>query len=94
MKKGSIQLCFLLVAITAMHTMKIVKNSPLREYMSPVKKTKNVINIPAKDSLMASVANRRHFDRLPNPNENDLVLPDIPNLEGTSYNYFAAISFP
>src|SRR5580700_10871902 len=58
MKKGSVQLCFILVAITGIHTVKIMRNSPERGRVLPLKNIKSEIMLSGQDSLSTTADNR------------------------------------
>jgi hypothetical protein len=57
MKKGSVQLCFLLIAITSAHTAKIMKNSSIKVQDLPFRKIKSTLLSTGMDSLATTAKN-------------------------------------
>jgi hypothetical protein len=57
MKKGSVQLCFLLIAITSIHTVKILQNSSIKVQDLPLRKIKSTLLLTKMDSLAATAKN-------------------------------------
>jgi len=51
-------LCFLLMAITSMHAIKIMRNSSNRVQDLPVRKVRNAMLLNSDDSLSVTVLNR------------------------------------
>jgi hypothetical protein len=51
MKKGSVQLCLILLAITGIHAIKIMRNSRERGRVLPLKEIKSEIMLSGQDSL-------------------------------------------
>ncbi|HLY68464.1 MAG TPA: hypothetical protein VKR53_01975 [Puia sp.] len=51
MKKGSVQLCFLIMAITSAHTVKILQNSSIKVQDLPLRKIKSTLLLTRLDSL-------------------------------------------
>jgi hypothetical protein len=57
MKKGSVQLCFLIVAITGAHTVKILQNSSIKVQDLPLRKIKSTLLLTKMDSLATTAKN-------------------------------------
>ncbi|HSZ87127.1 MAG TPA: hypothetical protein VK787_13935 [Puia sp.] len=57
MKKGSVQLCFLIVAITSAHTAKILQNSSIKVQDLPLRKIKSTLLLTKFDSLATTAKN-------------------------------------
>jgi len=57
MKKGSVQLCFLLIAITSAHTVKILQNSSIKVQDLPFRKIKSTLLLTKMDSLATTAKN-------------------------------------
>jgi hypothetical protein len=58
MKNGTVQLCLLVVAITGMHTAKIMRSSAAKLQGLHVKNTRNTLLFTKVDSLNANAGNR------------------------------------
>jgi len=57
MKNGTVQLCFLIVAITGMHAAKIMRSSPNKIPGFPANKVRNALLLTKIDSLNANTGN-------------------------------------
>jgi hypothetical protein len=57
MKKGYVQLCFLIIAITSAHTVKILQNSSIKVQDLPLRKIKSTLLLTKMDSLAVTAKN-------------------------------------